>query len=160
MKMRIFSLLLMTLLLDACASAPRAASPSSSSLAPGFDSAAAASNSSLEIQSLLGHKIRTFAAQASASAVVARSLVDRDLLRQGTIHRDGYMDLLKHAHEFIQAQLRAPASNIASCRSPYSITLRIGERVQSARGCRTDPTASSFGKLARDGEFLLHRAVR
>jgi hypothetical protein len=49
---------------------------------------------------------------------------------------------------------REPAASDA-CRTPYTITVRVGTETQTLQGCRGEDDGG-LSRLVRDGEFLLY----
>ena len=131
-------------LVSGCATSPPAASPSPP---PASDEASA-----VEISYFLGHASHRFVAEASGSGAVARSFLDRSILREGEVEKARYLEFLAKASKFVESPARAPAE---SCRNPFTVTVRIGAMTRTTQGCRaTDERGLS--RLVREGEFLLY----
>jgi hypothetical protein len=122
---------------------------------PGTDAQAPATatggHSEINITYTLGHTYRKFVATSDGSKIQGETFIDRTLLRESSIDPAKYQPFVQRVSDFIE-KTRNPAQ--ADCRSPYSIALTRGNDTKTLKGCRTNDEGT-FGKLVRDGEFLL-----
>jgi hypothetical protein len=151
-----------TILLPGCAVHPPKADPASALADP-----ARLSDSSVDINYVLGHAHRRFMAQGKDSSFKGQTFLDRKLLKENDIDQGHYSTFLGKATQFIATPHRLPAEQnkdaIASssaaptedsCRCPFTVTVRIGADTQSVHGCRAADDGA-LSHLVRDGEFLL-----
>lgn len=111
-------------------------------------------DSGIDISYVLGHAHRRLLVQTKDNQIVAQSYLEHQILKESEIDREHYADFLKKAKTFVENPQRLPA-NQDLCRSPFTVTLRIGKDLKVVNGCRsTDEGALSH--LLRDGEFLLY----
>ncbi len=113
-------------------------------------------DSGIDITYVLGHSHRRFIAQAKNSFFLAQSFVDKQILKENSVNEGHYTAFFSKVEQFVSAPTRGPSatSNSNNCRSPFTITLRVGADTKAVSGCRgMDDGALSH--LLRDGEFLL-----
>ncbi|OFZ53525.1 MAG: hypothetical protein A2428_12750 [Bdellovibrionales bacterium RIFOXYC1_FULL_54_43] len=110
---------------------------------------------SVDIAYVLGHNRHRFWAQSDASRVEARTYLDRQIVEEAGIDRARYLDFLEKAKTFVQSPRRSPASNTVVCRTPFTVTVRVGKDAYVATGCR-GVDKGALGRLVREGEFLLY----
>jgi hypothetical protein len=150
----ILPLLLLASLAQGCAAkAPRPEEGTAGSALSGE----AYSDSSVDISYLLGHSHRRLTAWGKKDAFEGQAYMDHQILREGSIARNHYVEFLAKVEQFVNSPHRRPAEEQADpgCRSPFIVTLRIGTVTRVIQGCRgTDDGALSH--LVRDGEFLLY----
>ena len=145
-KLRQWFTLLCIAGLTACAgSAPKPESPP--------DKGGGEATSSVDITYMLGHNQRRFYAESKAGGVLAQTFLDRQIVEAGQIDREHYLGFLKKASSFIDAAGKTSLERIP-CRSPFTVTVRVGEATQATKGCRS-ADESGISHLVRDGEFLL-----
>jgi hypothetical protein len=109
------------------------------------------SDSSVDIQYILGKDHYRFLAEAKGDLARANTFLDKQSLDQGVVDPSQYSDFLKKAWGFIS---QSPSPEQPMCKTPFTVTVKIKEEIHVARGCRgTDNGALS--KLVKDGEFLL-----
>jgi hypothetical protein len=145
--MRIVAVAAVVFMMAGCASAPRSA-PENGEL----------HDSSLEISFVRGHNLHRLFAQAHERDVKAQSFMDRELLKEKPVSGEKYLLLLTRVQEFVAA--RQPAAEDSGCRTPYSITIRIGANPRTLHGCRSETegaqAGTGLGKIVREAEFLLY----
>ena len=121
---------------------------------------AALSDSSIDISYVLGHSHRRFVAWGKKEVSGGQTLLDHQVLRESTIDHARYSDFLAKAEQFVNTPRRHPADQGApdeTCRTPFTVTLRIGSDTQIMQGCRGEDDGA-LSHLVRDGEFLLYSA--
>lgn len=140
---RLASSSLLLTLICGCATAPKS----------GVDrSAASAIPSSVDIAYVLGHNQRRIHAESGEAGTVAQAFMDRQMIEQGAIDHDHYAGFLTKASSFID---QAPKeAQDTPCRSPFTVTVKVGEDTKISRGCRSSEEAA-ISHLVRDGEVLL-----
>lgn len=159
MSSRLIQLICIVFLYSGCATNPQRTLSSDSNPTR---STQFTSDSTLDISYILGHNSHRFIAEAKANLIKGQSFMDRQLLKAGMLDHGKYSELLQRVSAFVQqisdtpSQARLPASE--GCRSPFTVTLRVGAKTQTARGCRSSDQATDFGKITRDAEYLLYSA--
>jgi hypothetical protein len=121
--------------------------------------AAPSGHSEILITYTLGHAHRKFVATADDTKIHGETYLDRTLLKQNAIEPAKYQSFLQRVAEFVDKG-RVPASQAAAvseeeCRNPYTITVIQAQETKKISGCRTANDEGTFGKIIRDGEFLL-----
>jgi hypothetical protein len=118
-------------------------------------------DSSIDITYVLGHSHRRFVAWSKNDACGGQTLVDHQILRESGIDRGHYTEYFNKVEQFVSTPHRKPAEQGAplpaddACRTPFTVTLRLGSETKIVQGCRgADDGALSH--LVRDGEFLLY----
>lgn len=134
-------------------------------------------DSSVDITYVLGHSRRKLVAWAKNESFGGRTLLEQQIVHEAELDRARYSELFGKVEEFVasagsapapsaDSRPRKPASNAAvsasnaaaveaACRTPFTVTVRIGSDSKVLQGCRgTD--AGSLSRLVREGEFLLH----
>lgn len=120
----------------------------------------AGTDSSLEISYRLGHNQHRFLANARADSIVAKTFLDRHLLKESALEQNGYIHLIEKISAFMATANRQPADPSQPCRTPYVVKLRIGDNTRVANGCRSNPEGSALSRIAREAEFLIHSSSR
>jgi hypothetical protein len=113
-----------------------------------------ASDSSVDIQYLLGRGLHRFMIQSAGNSVTANTSIDKQTVIQALIDARKYPDFLEKATIFVSQYQKNP-SEPTLCRSPFVVIVRLGKEIQTARGCRSQD-GGALSKLVRDGEFLLY----
>lgn len=130
------------------------------------------SDSSVDISYVIGHSHRRFVAWAKHDSFGGQTLFDHQILRESGIDRHHYSEFLNRVEQFVSTPLRKPADLGAaaavagapaatpsqsddSCRTPFTVTLRIGTDTKTLQGCR-GADEGALSHLVRDGEFLLY----
>lgn len=123
---------------------------------------AALADSSIDIAYVLGHSHRRFVAWAKSATFGGQTLVDHQVLRESGIERGHYSEFFGKAELFVSAPRRHPADQGAStaapedvCRTPFTVTVRVGADTKILQGCR-GADEGALSHLVRDGEFLLY----
>lgn len=116
-----------------------------------------AKDSEIEIEYTLSRDRYRFHALAKTGIVHASTSLNKQIIENGEINPDRYPEFLKKAYDFLQYARSFSMAN-PSCRSPFSITVRIKKEIKHARGCRSSDEGGRLGHLIRDGEFLLYSA--
>jgi hypothetical protein len=114
-------------------------------------------HSEINITYTLGHAHRKFEVAGEDGKIHGVTYVDRSLLKESSIDPAKYQAFFQRVSDFVEKG-RVPAQNApkddAECRNPYSITLVQQKDTKTIKGCR-ESDEGTFGKLIRDGEFLL-----
>lgn len=127
------------------------------------------SDSSVDISYVLGHSHRRFVAWARSESFGGQTLLEHQILRESGIDRHHYTEFLSKVEQFVSTPLRKPADQGAAaatrpstppqsgnqCRTPFTVTLRIGTDTKTLQGCR-GADEGALSHLVRDGEFLLY----
>lgn len=113
-----------------------------------------AKDSSVDIHYILGREHYRFFVEAKGAQVIANTYLGKQVVEQGMIDSNRYPEFLSKASSFIDHQPKTPNPEL-NCRTPFKVTVRIGQDTQSVRGCRTSD-GGALSKLVRDGEFLLY----
>lgn len=125
------------------------------------------SDADVDLTYILGHRVHRYTVCARSGEVQVESFLDRKSIKKGTIDQTGYQEWFQKVRRFaLQAQshqnLRQIDQDLASaltppCRSPFKLSIRVGQSTQVVSGCRTPDTSSStLGQIAREVEFLLY----
>lgn len=114
-----------------------------------------ATESSVVIHFVRGHNAHKLVASLRGGAAMAQSFLDRQVLAESTVDRAHYLNFLTQASEFLKTP-RGAASERSPCRTPFTVTVRIGEETRAASGC-VGSDEGALSHLVRDGEFLLHQ---
>ncbi len=115
-------------------------------------------DSSIDIQYILGHEHYRFVATSLENSVTAKSLRDRQIVRNGPIDKNLYTDFFQKASNFISHSKSSESSGEKSdshCRSPFTVTVNIEKETHTTKGCRSTDNGT-LSKLVNDGEFLLY----
>ena len=151
MKPLRLSLLLATFALSGCATHP----PQADGSRAGDDAdRAALTDSSIDISYVLGHSHRRLVVWAGKDGLGGQTLLDHQILRESPVERGRYAQFLAKVEQFLNAPRRKPADNDDSCRTPFTITVRVGTETKIVQGCRGEDDGA-LSHLVRDGEFLL-----
>jgi hypothetical protein len=120
---------------------------------------AALADSSIDISYVLGHSHRRFVAWAKKESFGGQTLVDHQVLRESGIERAHYSEFFGKAEQFVSAPRRhladQPAASEEACRTPFTVTVRVGTDTKTLQGCR-GADEGALSHLVRDGEFLLY----
>jgi hypothetical protein len=123
---------------------------------PAVKSETTPSHTSIEISYVRGQNHHRFIAQNKENAVIAKSFIDNQLLKETSIDMNQYEDLVKRTSDLIvNVQHRGAVPDGAPCRTPFSVSLRTQTAIQEVNGCRSTDDGASLGKLIRDAEFLV-----
>ncbi|MGK5086701.1 hypothetical protein WDW86_04030 [Bdellovibrionota bacterium FG-2] len=109
-------------------------------------------DSSIEISYVLGHNRYKFCAASQENVATGQTFMEREKLQDSRIDTAKYTAFLKKVAEFSTTSQRVPAS---FCRSPFTVSFRIGKRKETLSGCRTGNEAA-LSKIIQEGEFLLY----
>jgi hypothetical protein len=115
-------------------------------------------DSSIEISYLLGRSHRRIVARAKQENYSGQAYLDRQLLHEGSIDRAHYSEFFGKVEKFIAAPHRKPAEAAQlddSCRTPFTVNLRVGKDTRTLQGCRGEDEGA-LSHLVREGEFLLY----
>lgn len=112
-------------------------------------------DSEVEINYGLGHTHRKLLIRAQGTEINGKTLVDQQILRENKVETSRYQDFFRKTSEFFEKYQRTPAADLASCRMPFTLTLRVGIQSRALKGCRSGEDGA-LGRLVRDGEFLLY----
>jgi hypothetical protein len=155
MRKTLVTAAILVLFATACASKPAKRSDASTpAMAAGTPPL---SDSSIDISYVLGHSHRRFLAKAKDSNCVAQSYFDQQILKENEIDGKHYEEFFSKVSKFMTAPQRVPAAQAASseeCRSPFTVTVRLGKKTQAFQGCRGSDEGA-LAHLVKDGEFLL-----
>ena len=113
--------------------------------------------SSVEITYQLGHHQHRLVVASNGQNVSAQTFSDRSVLEHALVDSAHYEEFYKKTLGFIQTNRntqRTVASSV-TCRSPYIIVVKNGPDSWADNGCRSSDD-TGFGRLVRDGEFLLY----
>jgi hypothetical protein len=142
------------LLLTACSGAK--SKPDSDSQGP---TVVLTGHTEINITYTLGHAHRKFTVVGDDGKILGETFVDRSLLKESSIDPAKYQAFFQRVSDFVEKG-RVPAQSApapqedAECRNPYSVTLVLQKDTKTLKGCR-ESDEGTFGKLIRDGEFLL-----
>lgn len=141
----LFGALSLPFALGGCASAPKtpASSPTDAPSSP----------SSVDIAYVLGHNQHRIHAESGTDGARAQAFIDKQMIEQSAIDRGHYAGFLVKASSFIE-QSPKPSAPPAPCRTPFTVTVRIGEDTKTSHGCRASDEAA-ISHLVREGEVLL-----
>lgn len=110
-------------------------------------------DSTVDISYVLGHSRRRLVTWARNDGFGGQMLMDHQILREKEIDQSHYSEFFGKAEGFVRTPRRKLAED--KCRTPFTVTIRIGSETQSLQGCRgSDDGALSH--LVRDGEFLIY----
>jgi hypothetical protein len=117
-------------------------------------------DSTVDISYVLGHSRRRLVAWARNDSFGGQTLMDHQILRETEIDRRLYSEFFSKAEQFVSAPRRKPAEQNPSdekdsCRTPFTVKVRIGAETQTLQGCRGEDDGA-LSHLVRDGEFLLY----
>lgn len=125
------------------------------------------SDSSVDISYVLGHSHRRFLIWSKNASCGGQTYLDHQVMRESEVDQKHYAEYFGKVAQFVGAPHRKPAEQAVSgqqstppvsaedaCRTPFTVTLRVGSDTRVLQGCRgSDEGALSH--LVRDGEFLL-----
>lgn len=127
--------------------------------ASGKDAAISAATSQIEISYIRGQNQHRFLMRGSDEGATAKCYLDNQLLRETKIELPKYADLLKRTTEIISnVQHKGNSTELAPCRTPFTVSLKTTSAIQEVSGCRSDMEGAHLGKLIRDAEFLVFSA--
>lgn len=119
-------------------------------------------DSTVDISYVLGHSRRRLVAWARNDTFAGQTLMDHQILRESKIDRRHYSEFFGKAEQFVSTPRRKPATQTppdekegAACRTPFTVTVRVGNETQTLQGCRGEDNGA-LSHLVRDGEFLLY----
>ncbi len=115
--------------------------------------------SSVDISYVLARSQYRLIAQGRGSSFSGKSFLDREILKEKDLPKESYLDFLKKAVTFAQNHQGTAVGQIDEsvppCRTPFTVTIRVGSAVQTTNGCRSTD-AGNLSRLVRDGEQLLY----
>jgi hypothetical protein len=111
-------------------------------------------DSSVTIEYVLGRDSYKISTESSPSGIDMNLSSNKKILEHGQMSRKLYPDFFKKASDFTQ-QLQMSSSTSNSCRGPFKITIRMGQKTQMGSGCRSR-SSSTFSRLVKEAEFLLY----
>ena len=136
--------------LSGCSSTPKAISP------PQIEASVpslASSKNQIDIQYTLGRRDHyRFYAMDEGDTAKASTYLNRQILDEGAIDRNQFENFLKKVLQYVQ---ESPKATNGPCRSPFTIQVKIENKVSSASGCRSDDHGR-LSRLIQEGEFLLY----
>jgi len=112
-------------------------------------------DSSIDIQYVLGHDHYRFFAAAEGNTIVGNTALNKQILEKGTMSQNRYPDYFKKVSHFIHEMKKLTSDDLESCRTPFTIIVKVGQNTQTAHGCRSTD-GGALSRLVRDGEFLLY----
>jgi hypothetical protein len=121
-------------------------------------------DSAVDISYVLGHSRRRLVAWARNESFGGQALLDHQILRESEVDRSRYSAFFGKAEALVSAPKRKPAQQGAagsgaddndSCRTPFTVTVRVGSKSQTLQGCRGEDDGA-LSHLVREGEFLLY----
>lgn len=115
--------------------------------------------SSVDITYILGRDHHRLLAESKEDKITAQAFRDRKILIENIVSPILYSDFLRKASDFIDQPRRSPAEIDRSCRTPFKITVKIGNETRALNGCRSAEGPSErigISHLVRDGESLLY----
>ena len=111
-------------------------------------------DSAIDITYVLGHSHRRFKAECRQDGVIAQIYLDRTIVKENGVDSAKYDEFVQRLLVFIDNPNRVPAE-ASSCRTPFIVTLRVGDQTKVASGCRSNDDGT-LSRLIKDGEFLLY----
>ena len=142
-------------IITACATSQKAPEPSNGQTA---QSTKVGDESSFEISYWLGehgeHQLKGSFAPTMDKPHVATYL-EHEVVEENLVQPEKYNRFIAKVLLFVQRSQRAPSAE-HECRSPYAITLKIDGKTMTSKGCREGEDDTLFGKIVREGEFLLY----
>jgi hypothetical protein len=117
-----------------------------------------AEKSRIDISYILGHNLYRFHAESLSNNVRGQSFLDKQLLKTASLDRSRYTIWAQKVIDFVSnaKQQKSAEELVAECRTPYSVTLEIGQHKHIAKGCRSDQDGVKLALLAKEAEFLLY----
>ena len=124
-------------------------------------------DSSVDISYVLGHSHRRFVAWAKNESYGGQTLLDHQIFRESGIDRHHYSEYFGKVEQYVNTPRRKPADQGVAgqqstpvqgddtCRTPFTVTLRVGADTKVLQGCR-GADDGTLSHLVRDGEFLLY----
>ncbi|MEO5970586.1 MAG: hypothetical protein ABIQ95_11715 [Bdellovibrionia bacterium] len=155
-----FSLYLFSIILSliaACTSSSKRESALSENTAADLSAEALESkdsNSSVTIDYELGRDHYLFQVVSHKNSIIVKSYLAKQLLKKGPIVENKYLSFLNKANRFIDIPQSRPNKKFP-CRGPFTVTVKSGGSIKTARGCRST-SEGSVSRLIREGEFLLY----
>lgn len=112
-------------------------------------------DSQVDIRYSLGHDHYFLVASAKGGEARAHFSLDKRVVHESPVDYLQYEQYLKRASGVVESLQKTPIQISSSCRSPFTITILIGNHTQTAQGCRSNDHGS-LSRLVKEGEFLLY----
>lgn len=110
-------------------------------------------DSQFQIKYVLGHDSFQFSLKSTPRSIDGEIFSNKKKIVSGQMEREKYNGFLKKLIQFKSALSDHPTLK-ERCKSPFKITIRIGNLTETGFGCRTE-NSEPFSKLIREAEFLL-----
>ena len=111
-------------------------------------------DSSVTIEYVLGRDFFKIYTESSKGGIDMNLSSNKKILERGQMSRRLYPDFFKKASDFAH-QLQSISDQPPSCRGPFRITIRRGDKIETGSGCRSQ-NFSAFSRLVKEAEFLLY----